>query len=98
MEGESMHISKREREIMEHALGYWYDTKGQRFRKGDRNSFVTGPESDDWPFLERLCDLGLMCVTMRPADDRGGMSVFGVTAKGRAEISAAPAEQRAGSR
>lgn len=84
-----MHTSKREREIMEHALGYWY-SDGKRYRKGERNAFVTGPDTEDWAPIQRLCELGLMRLRMKPDDTRGGMSVFAVTERGAREINAEP--------
>lgn len=91
-----MQPSTREREIMEHALGFQRDSSGKRYRRGDRNSFVTGPDTDDWAPIQRLVELGMMQLRMAPSDDRGGMSVFAVTRKGFEALH--PGEGKAGRR
>jgi hypothetical protein len=65
---------------MEHALGRY-----ARRQRDFRNHFVAGPDHEDWPILQGLCERGLMCAG-RPSKALGGMSIFVVTDAGKAKL------------
>lgn len=68
-------LSVRQREILEHALGW---------PKDYRNHFVTGPDTVDYDDCETLVRMGLMERSQRILN--GGLIVYSVTAPGRAEV------------
>jgi hypothetical protein len=68
-------LSTRQREILEHALGW---------PKDYRNHFVTGPDTVDYDDCETLVKMGLMERDQRMLN--GDLFVYSVTAEGRAEV------------
>ena len=73
-------LSPAERHVMEHAVAWGHP------RPLYRNYFVAGPDHEDWPTLQSLCDRGLMRVRREPSEEFGGMTVFAVTADGQASM------------
>lgn len=72
----SVHLSKAERDVMEHAVGWHSENKFYR------NYFAAGPGHADWETLLGLCERKLM--QMRHVEERflGGLTVFIVTGEG----------------
>ena len=83
---EEIFTSKREREIMEHALGRRHGAARRRGTPDYRNRFVCGDDHDDWNSIQRLVSIGLMQCTISKSANIGGMSVFCVTSKGKAQL------------
>lgn len=69
-------LSKREREILEHALGW------RSSNPGYRNHYCTSPGTDDFAPLQALVARGLM-VDHGADSFNGGLHTFTVTAAGR---------------
>ncbi|MCD8139297.1 MAG: hypothetical protein LUE17_05895 [Planctomycetaceae bacterium] len=69
--------TKREREIMRHALGL--SSKDSSYR----NYFSTGPESDDYEVCQGLVEKGLMTVRKLPFCNN---FLYYVTDAGKAEL------------
>lgn len=72
-----------ELEILRHTIGA--DKYGNR--RSDRNYFITGPRTTDYPACVDLVERGLMCRT--PGNEiTGGSDVFRLTDAGFAHVSA----------
>ena len=74
-----INIMKKELlQILQHSLGVDQYGNGEQYR----NSFVTGPESDDFEYCSQLVADGLM-EGFGPQKAAGGMHFFRVTRKGK---------------